>query len=429
MRHLATTRLFALPVLLVLIAGAPAAAQRIDRPLRVFLDCNAFFCDLDYFVEEIPWVAFVRDRQDADIHVLGTRQQTGAGGSAYLFELRGRGAFEGERLTVETRTDPDATEAERRAALVDIIATGLAPFARATPVSPVVEIRAREETEGETAAAVDDPWNRWSFRVSVSGFMDGESQQRALNAFGSASANRVTDRWKTLFSVRGSTFRRVVELEDTTHTFRRESYGAGAVVVRSLGGHWGAGAVLDWNRSSFANYDASVVIGPAVEYNLFPYAESTRRLLTVFYAVGPRHNDYAQETIFGATSETLVEQLLVVSYDITQPWGTIDVSTQVDHYIATFGNGEPWGNPQFSAQVGGGFEVRLIRGLTARLGGRVEMVRNQIQLAAGELTEEEILTQQRELATNYRYFASVGLSYRFGSIFSDIVNPRFDNFD
>ena len=56
------------------------------------------------------------------------------------------------------------------------------------------------------------------------------------------------------------------------------------------------------------------------------------------------------------------------------------------------------------------------------------MVRNQIQLAAGELTEEEILTQQRELATNYRYFASFGLSYRFGSIFSDVVNPRMDWF-
>ncbi|MBW3554450.1 MAG: hypothetical protein KY466_13110, partial [Gemmatimonadetes bacterium] len=67
-----------LTCVLLLLAAAPAAAQRIDRPLRVFLDCSGFPCDSDFFVQEIPWVAFVRDRQDADIHVLGTRQQTGA---------------------------------------------------------------------------------------------------------------------------------------------------------------------------------------------------------------------------------------------------------------------------------------------------------------------------------------------------------------
>lgn len=430
MRHLATTRLFALPVLLVLIAGAPAAAQRIDRPLRVFLDCNAFFCDLDYFVEQIPWVAFVRDRQDADIHVLGTRQQTGAGGSAYTFQLQGRGGFEGERLTVTTTAAADATDADRRTTLVEVVRLGLAPFARGTPDPPIIEVRAPEAGDGEVARASEDPWNRWTFRVGVDGFLNGESQQRSFSGFGSASANRVTERWKTLLSVRGSTSRSEFELDDsTTFTSRRESFGASALTARSVGPHWGVGAIFDWNRSSFANYDASMVVGPAVEYNVFPYSESTRRLLTVLYAVGPRYNDYADITIFGATNETLLAQLLVVSYDVTQAWGSIDVSAQADHYIATFGNGQPWPDPQFSARVGGGFNVRLIRGLSARLNGSVAMIRNQIQLPAAGLTEEEILTQQRELATNYRYFASVGLSYRFGSIFSDIVNPRFDNFD
>jgi len=29
------------------------------------------------------------------------------------------------------------------------------------------------------------------------------------------------------------------------------------------------------------------------------------------------------------------------------------------------------------------------------------------------------------LATGYRYFATVGISYSFGSIFNNVVNPRF----
>ncbi|MBW3554319.1 MAG: hypothetical protein KY466_12445, partial [Gemmatimonadetes bacterium] len=369
------------------------------------------------------------DRQDADIHVLGTRQQTGAGGSAYTLELRGRGAFDGERLTVSTTTAPDATEADRRAALVEVVRLALAPFAQATPARPLIEIRAPELEPSGAEVRTDDPWNRWTFRLGVNGFLDGESQQSSFSGFGSASANRVTADWKTLFSVRGSMNRSEFELPDTTVVSRRESYGASALVARSVGQRWGMGGIVEWSRSSFANYDASVVVGPALEFNVFPYAESTRRLLTVLYAIGPRHNDYADVTIFDATRETLLQQLLVVSYDVTQPWGNIDVSAQADHYLATFGDGEEWLAPQFSAQFGGGFDVRLIRGLSARLNGRVAMIRNQIQLPAGELTEEEILTQQRELATNYRYFASVGLSYRFGSIFSDVVNPRFDTFD
>jgi hypothetical protein len=31
----------------------------------------------------------------------------------------------------------------------------------------------------------------------------------------------------------------------------------------------------------------------------------------------------------------------------------------------------------------------------------------------------------RQLATSYTYFINLGLSYSFGSIFNNIVNPRF----
>jgi hypothetical protein len=32
--------------------------------------------------------------------------------------------------------------------------------------------------------------------------------------------------------------------------------------------------------------------------------------------------------------------------------------------------------------------------------------------------------RQRQLATNYNYFVYGGISYRFGSIFTNVVNPR-----
>jgi len=53
----------------------PAAAVRAQEPatdrLRVFVDCN-FYCDMDFLRTEIGWVDYMRDRADAQVHILGT---------------------------------------------------------------------------------------------------------------------------------------------------------------------------------------------------------------------------------------------------------------------------------------------------------------------------------------------------------------------
>src|SRR5438552_14057376 len=55
--------------------------------LRVFLDCN--FCDFDFMRTEINFVDYVRDRQDAQVHILVTQQQTGGGGTEYTLHFIG----------------------------------------------------------------------------------------------------------------------------------------------------------------------------------------------------------------------------------------------------------------------------------------------------------------------------------------------------
>jgi hypothetical protein len=57
----------------------------------------------------------------------------------------------------------------------------------------------------------------------------------------------------------------------------------------------------------------------------------------------------------------------------------------------------------------------------------VLFTRSDMALPRGEITLEEILLRRRELSSGYRYSAEVGLSYRFGSVFSNVVNPRFGN--
>ena len=73
----------------------------------------------------------------------------------------------------------------------------------------------------------------------------------------------------------------------------------------------------------------------------------------------------------------------------------------------------------------GNVDLRLFKGFSLDLGGNYARVRDQLSLPKGGATDQEILVRQRELATGYRYFATVGISYSFGSIFNNVVNPRF----
>lgn len=67
-----------------------------------------------------------------------------------------------------------------------------------------------------------------------------------------------------------------------------------------------------------------------------------------------------------------------------------------------------------------------LRGFSLNLNGNHSITRNQVNLAAGDVTLEELLLRQQQLQSGYNYFVSIGLSYSFGSIYNTIVNPRFN---
>jgi hypothetical protein len=70
--------------------------------------------------------------------------------------------------------------------------------------------------------------------------------------------------------------------------------------------------------------------------------------------------------------------------------------------------------------------ARLFKGFSLNMFGSVSLLRDQLYLAKGGATDEEILLQRRQLSTSYSYFAGVGITYTFGSIFNNVVNPRFE---
>jgi hypothetical protein len=69
--------------------------------------------------------------------------------------------------------------------------------------------------------------------------------------------------------------------------------------------------------------------------------------------------------------------------------------------------------------------LRIAKGLSVSFGGGASLIHDQLNLVKQDLTYDEILLQRKELATQYSYFLSLGLTYTFGSIYNNVVNPRF----
>ena len=76
--------------------GSAAGQEANPEALRVFLDCAV--CDFDYLRTEMTYVNYVRDRQDAEVHVLVTTEPTGGGGTAYTIDFIGLRQFAGKRI-------------------------------------------------------------------------------------------------------------------------------------------------------------------------------------------------------------------------------------------------------------------------------------------------------------------------------------------
>ena len=140
-------------------------------------------------------------------------------------------------------------------------------------------------------------------------------------------------------------------------------------------------------------------------------------MLTVQYTVGFDSHDYRDVTIFDKTKETLFDHRLGTSLSLRQPWGTASGSVDFSQYLNQPG--------KYGISAYGSTNVRLFKGFSFNVFTSLSRTRNQIYLPRGEATTEEILVRQRQLATGYQYYVSFGLSYSFGSIFNNVVNPRF----
>ena len=395
-------------------AAAPGQAVR----LRVFLECPE--CDSDYLRDEIQWVDFVRQPQDADVHLLSSSTGTGGGGREIVLRFVGRGRFQGadHELRVLSVTG-DATETIRRRVLRTVTVGLLQYLARDGRAGDLtVTVRAPAATGDRQAGPVRDPWRAWVFSIRGSGSIQAEETNRESEWSSRFSADRVTERWKISFGANTDTSWEEFDLDDDDpFSVTRREHGVDWFVARSLGPHWSLGLDGGAESSTFGNVTFSGRLAPAIEYSVFPYAEYATRQLRLQYSLGVRRAKYREITLFDKLEETLGQHEIEAVFEQEQPWGSVQIGADVSQYLHDLG--------KYRLEVDGELSLRVTRGLSLNVEGSASRIRDQISLPRRDATPEEVLLRLRELQSGYEVQFSVGVTYSFGSIFNNIVNPRF----
>lgn len=378
--------------------------------LNVFMDAS------DYIRKEIPYVNYVRDIKDAGVYIISTSQSTGSGGIEYSYFLVGQNENAGMSDTISFVTAPAETQDEIRQKQVRTLKMGLMRYVAKTPLSKYMSITFTQPLS-ETISS--DKWNSWVFRTSLNGWGQGEQTYKGINIFSDISASRITSDWKINIRARYNYGKDKYDIDDEIITSENNSASITPTIVRSVSDHWSVGGSAGLGSSRYLNEKLYGMLMPGIEYDLFPYSESTRRQLRVLYSLGYRYVNYKDSTIYDRITEGRFKHSLNLAYEVVQKWGSINANLNYSNYL------NDWSKNNLS--LDGFLNLRVFKGMQVTFGGGASLIHDQLGLVKGGATTEEILLRRKEVATQFQYFMSFGLNYTFGSIYNNVVNPRFGN--
>ncbi len=412
--------------------------------LRVFIDgCDRRDggCDMDFIRTEITAVDFYRDNQIADVFLLINNNESGGGGRQYqLLFIGQQNIHAGRSDTLYVNTKQTDTDFEVRERLTRFIKLGLAPYVAKTKAGEDIEINMKNGAgvlENEVQETVD-PYNYWVFNLGSDANIELEELSREINFGGEVSVNRITDEWKISLTGRiDERLRRTIQkvprvddngnpvfgedgnqiIDDVENNFDVSEFGFSHQLVKSISPQWSYGYDIAGRQNTRFNYQFQTSFRPAVEYNFFPEAVQNSRFLRVNYGVEFRNNRYVEETISGVTEETRLLHSLRASLGLNQRWGNLEVGYRLRNYLDDFSSWSTGLNISAEVRVTGNFSFFM----------RVEgnYVQDQIYLASGDFTEQDILSGRVTLPSAYTIDSRFGFNYRFGSNLNNFVNRRF----
>ncbi|MEA1875631.1 MAG: hypothetical protein U9N86_02090 [Bacteroidota bacterium] len=384
-----------------------------EKAIKVFLDMRGRWTE--HIKSEIPFINYVRDRKQAQVYIMQTSRSTGANGSEYTIALIGQKEFESVNDTLIYISKASDTDEMTRSEIIKVLKRGLMRYVGKTPLAEYITIDYKISTE---PAEVIDKWNYWVFSSRFSYDMSARSSRDDFEIDGSFSADRVTPELKTSFYLGSNYEKRKYKFSSgETYTSISRSQNFRGMIVKSINNHLSVGGYTSANSSYYSNTKFAFELAPAIEYNIFPYSVSTRREFRFLYKAAYRNIYYEEETIYLKTHENLFSESLSASFELKERWGSLRANLEGSHFFHDFS--------KFSFDISGYMNLRIFEGFSMDISAGYSAIRDQLALRKGGATETEIFLHQKEIANNYRMYADIGFRYTFGSIYSNVVNPRF----
>lgn len=384
------------------------------EPVRLFVNCN---CEKNYIRQEIGYVNHVRDQSQANVQLFIYDVANGSGGRTYSLDFKGVGVFEDIFGKLVYETTSIMTTDEVRKGLVAKIKSGLLQYILQSNMADEITYTINTDGTGEILDIdIDDPWNNWLFEIYGEAELDKESSRKEFEYEIGFESDRVTEKWRVRLDLEMNQANSEFKRDGETFTSERSRYSGDASIVRSLTDHWSVGVFGGATHNTFTNLNFRGYLNPALEYNIFPYREVLRREIVFAYRLGYFYNDYIDTTIFDVQEEGIFNHSLDVQLRFRQPWGNVYSRLRGSTFLKDFNKNR--------VELFSRLSVRVFKGLAVTFSGNFEVIRDQINLPGGDASIEDVLLQQKQIATDYELGFRVGISYTFGSAFNNIINTR-----
>ena len=380
-----------------------------EKKLKVYIDCR---CDENYLKQETSFLEYVRDQDLADIEIFVRDERNPTGSRSFEIKIDGNNDYEGISSSTVAVGYVNDTSSTLRDKLLNKLKLALVPFLDKGNYNLKVDI----DSNFDDLTINDDKWKNWVFELSGSYNNDKEESRQTNRYEIEFEIDKLTEDWRIGMELRRNESNRKFFSDDDVYISNRKTTSFNGRAVRSISDHFSAGAFFGLYQNTYENVDLNRYIAPAIEYSFYPYEDVLSKEITLAYRIGVGKRNYIVKTIYGYEKQKLSSQTLSLNIRFRQKWGNISSYLNATQFL------NDGSKKRFSLRSD--LDIRVYEGLAVRLSGNINLIREQYNLAAGSTSIEDLLLQQRQIATDYRTNFSVGLSYTFGSIYNSIINTR-----
>ena len=373
--------------LILLLLFIPLASFGQNNKLKAYLDCR---CDQNYLKQQTSFLDHVRDQNLADIEIfiLDVRNPTGT--RSFEIKIDGNNEYQEISSSVLVSGYANDTSSTLRDKLLNKLKLALVPFLDKANYNLNVDV----DSNFDDLTVNDDKWKNWVFELSGS-YNDDKEETRKTNRYElEFEVDKLTPDWRIGMEIKRNESKGKYFSNDDVYTSSRKTTSFSGRVVKSVSDHFSAGVFLGAYQNTYENIDLNRYIAPAIEYSFYPYRDVLSKEITLAYRIGVGKRNYIEKTIYGYEKQKLSSQTLSLNIRFRQKWGNISSYLNATQFL------NDGTKKRFSLRSD--LDLRVFEGLAVRFSGNINLIREQYSLAAVSNSIEELLLQQRQIATDYK---------------------------